>query len=302
MVRNAKKAAVLAAAIVGGTAAMAGAQVIGGNLIYSDSFSNTTGNAIALNGHMPDVVNAYGSSWVSTTTAEAVGTTPDAIFMIPAGGGSASVVDGAANPLTTEDSNTVVDAYLPVSIQAGSEYDLTVRMQVPTVATGGHGTEMAFMSANDGRNDGPTITSNGSFGSEQYPDVADTDGDGALNNLNCYGLILQKDTGVVQMFAGENTGNQNAGTLNDTSTIYNTFDIVLNTQPTQWTISQYLNGVMENSTTLASNPNLPFIGLAVNRTSGNFDFSFTQLPEPGVMTLVGVGALALTKRRRTVKA
>jgi hypothetical protein len=195
-----------------------------------------------------------------------------------------------------------VDAYLPVAIQSGTEYDLTVSMLVPTVASGGHGAEMAFMSTNDGRNDGPTITSNGSFGSEQYPDVADTDGDGALNNLNCYGLILQKDTNVVQMFSGENTAGQNAGTLTDTATTFNTFDIVLNTHPANWTISQYLNGTLENTGTLSGAPSIGFVALAVNKTSGEFDFSLTQVPEPTVAGLIVASGMILGLRRRRSQA
>ena len=242
MLKRNRGSLLAAAALVCGASSFAGAAVIGGNLIYSDSFGNSSGSAVFLNGHAPDVVDAYGASWVSTTSPQAVGTTPDAAFMIPTGGGMTTVTDGAANPLTTEDANTVVDAYLPVSIVAGTIYDYTVSMNVPTVATGGHGTEMAFMSTNDGRNDGPTIASNGTFGSEQYPDVADTDGDGALNNLNCFGMILQKDTSSsnLQMFGGENTAN--AVTLTDVSSLSNVFDIVLNTEGANWTTTQYLNG------------------------------------------------------------
>ena len=94
------------------------------------------------------------------------------------------------------------------------------------------------------------------------------------------------------------TADQNAGTLTDTSTSFNTFDIVLDTRPAQWTITQYMNGTEENSTTLSSNPGIGFIGLAVNRTSGNFDFTLTAIPEPTSASLLALGALVLAKRRR----
>jgi hypothetical protein len=289
-------------AILGGSLVLAlspivGASVISGTLIYSDSFSNTTGSPQLLNGHTPDLADAYGASWVSATALGSAGAAPDALFMIPTGGGMTTVTDGAADPTTTEDTSTIVDAYLPITVVAGTKYDLSVSMAVPTVNSGGHGAEMAFIdSSNFNGHNGPTIASNGTFGSTVYPDTGD--GSGALNNLNSYGLILQKDTDVVQMFAGKNTANQNSGTLTDTSTSFNTFDILLDTTGAQWSISQYLNGTLENSATFSTNPSIGFIGLAVNRTSGEFDFSLTALPEPTSASLLALGTLLLAKRRR----
>jgi hypothetical protein len=296
MKKNGKFArAVLAGSVVAALSPIAGAAVISGTTVYSDSFINTSGSPVLLNGHTPDV-DVYGASWVSAT-ATVAGGDPDALFMIPTGGGMASVTNGAADPNTTEDTSTIVDAYLPVSVVAGTEYDLTVSMAVPTVASGGHGAELAFIeSSGFNGHAGPTVASNGIFGSTIYPDTGD--GSGALNNLGSYGLVLQKDTGVVQMFAGLGTADQNAGTLTDTSTSFNTFDIVLDTRPAQWTITQYMNGTEENSTTLSSNPGIGFIGLAVNRTSGNFDFTLTAIPEPTSASLLALGALVLAKRRR----
>src|SRR5271170_2929464 len=245
MSRNAKKVMFLAAAVVGGASSLAGAAVIGGNLIYSDSFGNSSGTAITLNGHAPDVVDAYGASWVSATAPAGSGAT-DAIINIPAGGGMAAVVDQAANPLTTEDTNTITDAYLPLPVVAGTEYDLTVAISVPTVNSGGHGAEIGFVNAtNFNSHNGPTITSNGIFGSTVYPDVGD--GSAALSNLNPYGLILARDTdttGDVTMFQGLGTS-VGSNSFTDTSNTFNTFDIVLNTQPTNWVLTQYLNGTLE---------------------------------------------------------
>jgi len=298
MKRNAKSRVVLAtAAMVCGASSFAGAAVISGNLIYSDSFGNS-GSQVALSGHTPDVADLYGASWVADSAPAASGA-PDAIFVIPAGGGMASVTNGSANPLTTEDTNTIVDAFLPVSIVAGDIYDYNVSMAVPTVNSGGHGAEMAFIEATGfNSHTGPTIASNGLFGPTQYPDLGD--GSGALNNLGSYGMILQKDTNVVQMFGGLGTANQNSGTLTDVGNTFNNFDIVLNTEGATWTTSQYLNGVLENTANLTGTPAIGFIGLAVNRTSGNFDFSLTQIPEPSCIGLLTLGAMALAKRRRAV--
>lgn len=288
--------ALLAGAAIAALSPIAGAQIISGTTIYQDTFANTTGAPILLNGYSPNVTDLYGSSWVSAS-ATASPAAPDALFMIPTGGGMTSVVDGAANPNTTEDTATIVDAYLPVNITAGTIYDLNVSMQVPTSNTGGHGAEMAFMpSSGFNSHNGPTIASNGSFGSTVYPDTGD--GSGALSNLNCYGLILQKDNGNTQMFSGQGTGG-NVVTLGGlTTTNFINYDILLNTEGANWTITQYMNGTQENTGTLTGAPSMGFVALCMNRASGNFDFSLTALPEPSSMGLVGVGALMLAKRRR----
>jgi hypothetical protein len=296
--RHAKRMGILAAVALFGAASMAGAQVISGNLIYSDTFSNTSGSATTLNGHTPDTVDATGASWVSASAPAASGAT-DAILGIPSPGGMADISGGTASA-TAEDSSTITDAYLPVTIVAGSEYDLAVSVAIPTVNSGGHGAFIGFINATsfNGHN-GPTVASNGIYGSTVYPDVGD--GSAAMSNLNPYGLILARDTNTtndVTMFQGLGTG---VGSINttDTSTAFNNYDIVLNTQPAQWTLSQYLNGTLEQTYTFSSNPSIGFVGIGVNRALANFEnFSVTQLPEPTFLSLMAVGGLFLAKRRR----
>ena len=297
MRRNAKVTLALGAAIAG--ASVASASVISGDLIYSDTFANTGGSAITLNGYSPNVVDAGGENWVSASAPAGSGAT-DAIFQIPAGGGLTSVTSPVANPLTTEDTNTITDAYLPVTILSGTEYDFTATVQVNTVNSGGHGAFMGFVnSSNFNSHNGPTVASNGIYGSTVYPDVGD--GSAALSNLNPYALILARDSNTandVTMFQGEGTG---VGSINatDTSNQYNTYDMVLNTIPSQWVLTQYLNGTLEQTYTFSSNPSIGFIGIGDNRASIQYgSVSFTQLPEPASMAGLCLVSVPLMLRRR----
>jgi hypothetical protein len=113
---------VLGAVLAG--ASTAGASVIAGNAIYSDTFANSGSGAINLNGYSPNLVDAGGESWVSASAPAGSGAT-DAIWQIPAGGGLTSIVSPVTNPNSNEDTNTITDAYLPVTIAAGTIYDFT---------------------------------------------------------------------------------------------------------------------------------------------------------------------------------
>jgi len=84
MRKNARIVAVLGAVLAG--ASTAGASVIAGNAIYSDTFANSGSGAINLNGYSPNLVDAGGESWVSASAPAGSGAT-DAIWQIPAGGG-----------------------------------------------------------------------------------------------------------------------------------------------------------------------------------------------------------------------
>jgi hypothetical protein len=80
-----------------------------------------------------------------------------------------------------------------------------------------------------------------------------------------------------------------------------TMSIVLDTQGAAWTTEWFINGGSVRTETLASNPTtITHVGLGrESGTSASFDnFSLTAVPEPSAAALLGLGGLALLRRRR----
>jgi hypothetical protein len=172
------------------------------------------------------------------------------------------------------------------------------------VNSGGHWLAIAFINAtNFNSHNGPTVASNGIYGSTVYPDVGD--GSAALSNINPYGLILARDSNAandVTFFQGEGTG---VGRISatDTSNTYNTLDLVLNTEGPQYVLTQYLNGTQEQQYTFTSTPSIGFIGIGTDRVSGQFgSVSFVQVPEPASLGALAASVVPLIMRRRNRKS
>jgi hypothetical protein len=124
-----------------------------------------------------------------------------------------------------------------------------------------------------------------------------------MTNLAPEGLIIPKDTGVAQSFSGSGT---NSPTVSPAILSgFNTYDIVLDTTSSNWVIKQYLNSTLEQSYTYATDPNIGFIGIGVNRVSASFDnlsLSATYVPEPASLAVLGLGGILLAQRRRSSAA
>jgi hypothetical protein len=263
------------------------AVISGGTALYADSFNRT---ASTLNGSTPDVTN-NGYAWVSAAATAGTGA-PDAIFTLS--DGATTSVTSPTNPTTAEDTSNITDAFLRFTPVAGYIYDFSVSADILTSATGGHWAAIGLLDNTD-PHEGPTV------GGIQYPDTGD--GNAAMTNLAPEGLIIPKDTGVAQFFSGSGT---NSPTVSPAILSgFNTYDIVLDTTSSNWVIKQYLNSTLEQSYTYATDPNIGFIGIGVNRVSASFDnlsLSATYVPEPASLAVLGLGGILLAQRRRSSAA
>jgi hypothetical protein len=218
---------------------------------------------------------------------------PDAVWNYS---GSNSATITSPNPTNGEDSNTIDNLTLPLVPQIGLTYDLSLTLTAAP-GTGGHGLEMAFLYNNG----------NG------HNNVVD-----AVSNNDPVGLILDRDansspTDYFEIFESTGTGSDNSfaptatsltgGTAGTTVTVDELFTP---TGATTGTMNWYLNGILANPTPVnvtGLTGGISYIQFGDNRdasgTFTNFSLSAQAVPEPASLGLVGLGALALLRRRRS---
>ncbi|HEY1686727.1 MAG TPA: hypothetical protein VGG19_18345 [Tepidisphaeraceae bacterium] len=263
--------------------------------IYQDNFDGTGG---ILSGRALDTASGLDGGTLNQawTSDSATSSNPDAL--ITASGGTYSgtgTTSAAVGTFTTgADSNMITNAYLPIVPQTGYIYDAHVAIAASAVGASGNWLGMTFAPANMNGH-----TAGG--------------GASALSNLAGYGLIIDKGTNTVQSFGGAGTGNAELSGVpsgfnsNSTTTpVYNTFDIILNTSGSQWTVSWLVNGVAPSgvgstSYTYTSNPSIGNIVIGTNKLTGAFsDFSLTAtaVPEPTSFVMLALAALPFAARRR----
>ena len=265
MKRNAKKWAVLAAA-VGGLGFVIGGSVVKADIIYQDNFDGTGG---LVSGRPVTVASGLDGGTASTTwTSDAVVGAPNPDALWTASGGTYSGTGTTSATIGTfstgADSNLITNAYLPFTPQAGLIYDLHLAIDSSNTGASGNWLGTAFTQAglNGHSAGGPSS---------------------ALSNDNPYGLLISKGSGAVQMFGGLGTANQQNSTFAGvTAGQYNTFDTILNTQGTQWTMSWMVNGTLLPQTfTYTTNPAIGDVVFGTNKLTGAVsDFSLTTIPEP----------------------
>ena len=117
-----------------------------------------------------------------------------------------------------------------------------------------------------------------------------------------YGTILLRESGSGTSFRGEETAGGDS--LGVTTTGPATLEIRLDTRPTSWSFSFFVNGSsVGNAGGVASGDaeDISYVGFSeFSQAEGNVaDLTLTRaIPEPASLALVGFGALALLPRRR----
>ncbi len=237
-------------------------------ILFSDDFS---GGAVPLNGTTPDTTTA-GATWTS---------------------GTAFLADGSVSTTPTS------GAWLPFVPTAGNIY--TVSSIINTTAGGQNWISLGFSAA-------ATALPNNRFA------------DGPVVALGTFLLRQNRGSGTgatdSQFFVGETTLGVTsiAAPPSGAVTALITLD-ASNPSPALWTLGLSLNG---SPITLASNSNpadgsdpgtdvsnfgaIKFVGFTVTNTAGgtidDFRVEVTPVPEPTSALLVGLGAMALLRRRR----
>ena len=279
-----KHYAAIAGLVIGGLTGLSS-----GAIIYQDNFDGTAGTVAA---RTPDTeTGLFGGSasapWTSDSTTSA---NPDAIWQASGGTYSGTGTTDASISLfgTGADSNLITNAYLPFTPQAGNVYDL--HLAIASSGTGASGNWLGLAFAQAG------LSGHTSGG-----------GSSALSNDATYGLIIDKGSGVVQSFAGLGTANgkisTSAGFLSQgtSSPTYHTFDILLDTTNTSWTVSWLVDGVQPaggSPFTYTTNPTIGNVIFGTNKLTGVVsDFSLTTVPEPASLGLFALGALGILRRK-----
>jgi len=297
MKRNAKKVAVLAAALSGlglilSQTHTARATLLTGpvDTIYADNFTGTAATAIVGNAPTTDTGldgGTPGALWFGG----AAGSGPDAVWQY-SGSSSATINSPSANVVNGEDTSTINNIGLPIVPVLGYTYDLEATITTPA-ATGGHGLEMAFLYNNG----------NGHLTAEQ-----------AISNNDPAGLILDRDAvsggGYFDVFEGTGTSGDThfapsatdltSGAPGNTVTV----DILYTpTSSTSGTLSWYMNGFLATGspvTVTGLTGGISDIQLGDNRAAvGTItNFSLTAVPEPASAALALISAVPLLMRRR----
>jgi hypothetical protein len=313
MARNAKRVAVLAAAVGGLGLIFAGshtaeASILGTlypslpiDTIYGDNFTGTGGTGIVGNNPTTETGLDGGSAtapWAGDTVIGTPSAGSDALWQY-SGSSSASITSPTANIATSgntgEDASTIVNMALPFSPGVGLVYDLEATFMVPA-ATGAHGLEMAYLWNNG----------NGHITADQ-----------AISNNDPAGLILDRDAvsggGYFDVFEGTGTSGDthfaptaSALTGGSVGTSVTVDEIYTPTGATTGTMSWYLQGQLVNVTPVSLSGmtgGISWIQLGDNRTTGDTitSFSLTAVPEPTVIGLLIGGAFPLMLRRRNRK-
>jgi hypothetical protein len=263
--------------------------------IYQDNFDGTGG---ILSGRALDTASGLDGGTLNQawTSDSATSSNPDAL--ITASGGTYSgtgTTSAAVGTFTTGvDSNMITNAYLPFVPQAGFIYDAHVAIAASAAGASGNWLGMTFAPA--------SLNGHTAGG-----------GASALSNMAGYGLIIDKGVNTVQSFAGAGTANGELSGVpsgfnsnSATTPVYNTFDIILNTSGSQWTVSWMVNGsvptgIGSSSFTYTSTPSIGNIVIGTNKLAGAFsDFSLTAtaVPEPSSLVMLALAALPFAARRR----
>jgi hypothetical protein len=310
MRRNAKRVAVVTAAVGGmsflfSQTNVASANVLTGpyDTIYSDNFAAPTVNVNApatyIVNNAPAVIGANAAADGGSGTATYIGvstigtpsTASDALWSYS--GSNSATITSPTHGSNGEDSGTIDNLALPLSPIVGETYDLEITMMEPAAsAYGGHGLEMAFLFNNG----------NGHLTAGQ-----------AISNNNSVGLILDRDfvTGGTDfdIYAGNAVnGADQLGFSNTPVGATITVDTLMTpTSATSGIFSWYLNGSQIAGPTAISGltNGITDIQFGVNQnTAGVFtNFSLTdQVPEPVAAGLFLAGLPLLFRRHRKVEA
>jgi hypothetical protein len=316
MARNAKRVAVLAAAVGGLGLISSETHLARGSLlstlypslpidtIYSDNFSGTTGASVA--GNVTPVSTGLdggsaGATWIGPTAPAGSGA-PDAVWQY-SGSNTASITSPSGGIATSgsnagEDASTIANIALPFVPASGFVYDLEATFMVPAVTgTGaGHGLEMAYLWNNGNGH----LTANGQ----------------AISNNDPVGLILDRDqfsptTGTTYFDIFEATGTGSDHSFGATTSPATggpvgtsiTVDVLFtSTGATTGTMNWYLNGNPVSGSSVAVSGltgGISDIQLGDNRITGGMisSFSLTAVPEPTVAGLLVSAAAPLMLRR-----
>ena len=265
-----------------GIAGMAQATVINNantTTIYQDLFNRgSSGSYVNLNGATPTTDNYAG-----TPTWNAYDNTTSAFQDV--------YTDGTQLDMPHPNASQV-NGFLPFAPQAGHIYDLSAAMAYTNSTATGNWMALGFSQYNyNDRPGGSGTTDNTGF-----------------TTFNPYAWLLQRaeaDTGGgVQAFMGVSTQNGfgNIGS-SPAAGVFETYDVVLNTSGSLWTVAIYQNGTQLGATkTYTTNPNINFVGLgAISGVSAevqNFTLTDTPVPAPATLALFAVGGLAILATRR----
>lgn len=223
-------------------------------VIYQDNFDGSS--ADALNGTAPDE-RPGSETWTAA-----------AFFK---DNGSYSVSGGSSANAT---------AILPVSIEAGKTYTISVDVDMASWDSTGNWTGLAFWNNTGGTGNAPTVTGNSP----------------AALGLNAAGGLKAYHTGA--NLVGQGTGYGQSQTLR--------IKLITYADATPWEAEYYAGDTQLWSHEFSSNPTVTRVVIGTGGTgtelSGTFDnFSLTVIPEPATFGLFGlVLMVALTLRRLSV--
>lgn len=228
--------------------------------IYSETFSDgSVGTPSLLDGSTPDVTTG-GATWSASLWEE---------------NGSTARITSAVD-FGTDDS-----AFLPFTPGAGNVYTLSATATVPV---GGSGSWVALGFADTNITSGQPFWANGTAPWMLYRQSSEV-----TSFAESLGTAPNNDLGV-------DTNNVIAGNYATSADL----TIVLDTTGTAWTAEWLVDGSPVRSETYGTNPSINFVGFArENGESSDIDnFTLTVIPEPSSVALLGLGGLALLRRRR----
>lgn len=259
--------------------------------IYSDSMTNV--NQTDLNGSTPDTTDSGGNKWTAPT-AQAGPPTVTPFYRSSTGTTIAGAPGNSGGTVAGADTA----AYLPISLTQGNTYSTSVTYTL--LANGATENESGI---GDWVALGLTTTTPNADNFNAYNDnsvfllIRTASGGGQNEGDLQYQSITDTDTGT--------SGNGDGGTLGSSHTL----TITITPDGTSSDFSFYEDGNSIGTLTLqgaeSSFTDVMLIGQAAGTAHpGAFgeavasNFTFSQVPEPGMLSLLGLGAGGMLVRRR----
>ena len=193
------------------------------------------------------------------------GTLPDTVGSDPWSVNSGSFSTSAGQVLTPG----AGDASLPLTVVAGKEYRLSADLMVDPDSPSGEWVRIGY------------VTDSGIL----WAMIRKVDGDNQFR--------IDQGTGDNPGTIGSGFGLFPPGTLN-------TLELVLDTQPAQWTLQAYLNGNAMRFAPYAftTNPTVTGVFIGGDQPAGVYDNLLVTAPEPASLGLLSLAGAALLGRRR----